>query len=170
MTDQPEQPSQGPSQSPLQGPSQGPWQGPSQPGRPQGAPQPPPPGHHPAAPPPYGSYPAPYVAPMSPEDQRLWATLAHLSGLVFHLIGTLVVYLVVKDRGAFVRSQAAEALNFWITVDIGLLISFAMIFVLIGFVGLVVIGVAAVVLSVVAAIAANRGEDYRYPINLRVVS
>jgi uncharacterized Tic20 family protein len=106
---------------------------------------------------------------MSPEDQRLWGTLAHLSGLLFHVLGALVVYLVVKDRGAFVRSQSAEALNFWITVDLALFASVLLFIVAIGLVTFVLVAVAAVVLPIVAAIAANRGEDYRYPVNLRLV-
>jgi uncharacterized Tic20 family protein len=106
---------------------------------------------------------------MSPEDQRLWATLAHLTGLVFHVVGVLIVYLVTKDRGPFVRSQAAEALNFWITVYIAALVSVPLIFVVIGLISLVLIAVAAVAFPIVAAIAANRGEDYRYPVAIRLV-
>jgi uncharacterized Tic20 family protein len=106
---------------------------------------------------------------MSPEDQRLWATLAHISGALFHLLGPLVVYLVVKDRGPYVRTQAAEALNFWITVDLALLVSAVLVLVLIGIIGLIAIPVVAIVLAIVAAVATNRGEDYRYPVNLRIV-
>jgi uncharacterized Tic20 family protein len=106
---------------------------------------------------------------MSPDDQRLWATLAHLSGLVFQIVGVLVMYLVFRDRGPFVRSQVAEALNFWITVYLAGLVSLALILVLVGLVLLAVLGVAAVVLPIVAAIEANRGEDYRYPLILRLV-
>ena len=106
---------------------------------------------------------------MSPEDQRLWATLAHLGGLLFGFLAPLVVFLVTKDRGPFIRSQSAEALNFRITVDIGLILSAILTVVLIGIIGLVVIGVGSVVLQIVAAIAANRGEDYRYPVNVRLV-
>jgi uncharacterized Tic20 family protein len=106
---------------------------------------------------------------MSAEDQRLWATLAHLGGLLFGFLAPLVVFLVTKDRGPFIRSQAAEALNFRITVDVGLLLSALLTIVLIGLVGLVVIFVGSTVLQIVAAIAANRGEDYRYPVNLRLV-
>jgi uncharacterized Tic20 family protein len=106
---------------------------------------------------------------MSPDEQRLWATLGHLSGLVFQIVGVLVLYLVTKDRGPYIRSQAAEALNFWITVYLAGLVSFALIFVLVGFLLLAALGVAAIVLPIIAAIAANRGEDYRYPATLRLV-
>jgi uncharacterized protein len=132
-------------------------------------PQPPPQPAPQSAPgqPAYG-YPYP-VAPMSVEDQRLWATLAHLGGLLFGFLAPLVVFLVTKDRGPFIRSQAAEALNFRITVDVGLVVSAMLTLVLIGFLGLVIIGIGSVVLQIIAAIAVNRGEDYRYPVNLRLV-
>lgn len=107
---------------------------------------------------------------MSDPDQRLWATLAHLSGLVLSIVGPLVIYLLMKDRGRFVRSQALEALNFQITVLIAVVVSAALIFVLIGLFLLPIIGVAAFVLMILAAIAANRGEEYRYPLTLRLVS
>jgi uncharacterized Tic20 family protein len=76
----------------------------------------------------------------------------------------------MKDRGRFVRSQALEALNFQITVLIAVVVSAALIFVLIGLFLLPIIGVAAFVLMILAAIAANRGEEYRYPLTLRLVS
>jgi uncharacterized Tic20 family protein len=107
---------------------------------------------------------------MSDPDQRMWATLAHLSGLVLSIVGPLVIYLLMKDRGRFVRSQALEALNFQITVLIAVVVSSVLILVLIGLVLLPIIGVAAFVLMILAAIAANRGEEYRYPLTLRLVS
>jgi uncharacterized protein len=139
------------------------------PGQPPYQPDPAYPGYQ-AYPPPAGYRPYPAAAaPMSPEDQRLWATLAHLAGLPFGFLGPLVIYLVVKERGAFVRSQAAEALNFRITIDIALVISVLLILVLIGLLALVFIAVGSLVLQIVAAVAANRGEDYRYPVNIRLV-
>ncbi len=54
-------------------------------------------------------------------DERTWAVAAHLSpflasfvGLPF--LGPLVIYLVFRDRGPFVRHHAAQALNFQIIV------------------------------------------------------
>ena len=34
---------------------------------------------------------------------------------------------------------------------------------------IVVVGIGWLVLSIMAAVAANRGEDYRYPVNLRLI-
>jgi uncharacterized Tic20 family protein len=107
---------------------------------------------------------------MSDPDQRMWATLVHLSGLVVSIVGPLVIYLLMKERGRFIRTQAVEALNFQITVLIAAAISIALIPVLIGLLLLPIVGVAAFVLMILAAIAANRGEEYRYPLTLRLIS
>jgi uncharacterized Tic20 family protein len=107
---------------------------------------------------------------MSDPDQRMWATLVHLSGLVVSIVGPLVIYLLMKERGRFIRTQAVEALNFQITVLIAAAISIALIPVLIGLLLLPIVGVAAFVLMILAAIAANRGEEYRDPLTLRLIS
>jgi uncharacterized protein len=108
--------------------------------------------------------------PMSPYDERLWATLTHLSGLFFSLFAPLVVWLVVKDRGAFVEDQTKEALNFQITVAIfGAAITLITVVTLgIGAI-LYLLAIPAVVFMILAAVAANRGEWYRYPVNIRLV-
>ncbi|MBC7639938.1 MAG: DUF4870 domain-containing protein [Rhodoferax sp.] len=112
---------------------------------------------------------------MSPSDERLWGLLAHLSWIAGSIVaiaplGPLVVFLVFKDRSPFLRRHALEALNFWITVYIGLAISVVLMLILVGFVTFAVIGIAALVLSIIAALAANKGEEYRYPFTLRLVT
>lgn len=121
-------------------------------------------------------YQPPYEPqPMSPSDERMWAMFAHLSPFAAALIGLpflgpLVIYLIYKDRSAYVRSQSAESLNFQLTLLIGYLVSFVLILVFIGFVLLFVIAVASIVLQILGALAANRGEDFRYPMTIRFVS
>ncbi|MPV38591.1 DUF4870 domain-containing protein [Georgenia subflava] len=107
---------------------------------------------------------------MNEADQRLWATLAHLSGLIFPLFGPLVIWLVLKERGAFVDDQGKEATNFHITLVI-LGFVFTVVTVLTLGLGsiLYLFYIAAVVFAILAAIAANRGERYRYPLTIRLI-
>jgi uncharacterized Tic20 family protein len=114
-------------------------------------------------------YASPGPAPLSPSDERTWSIAAHLSpflasfvGLPF--LGPLVIYLVFRDRGPFVRHHAAQALNFQIIVAIGILISVPLMFVLVGFITAAVIAIAAIVFQIVAAVEANNGKWYRYPL------
>jgi uncharacterized Tic20 family protein len=144
------------------------WQQPpAQPGPPQD--WGPPPGWQQPAPGQGPGYPQSGPGPVASDDTT-WALLAHLSFFVLGIIGPLVIYLVKKDSSPFVRQHAAEALNFHITVTIGAMISAVLIIVLIGILTLVAVLIAGAVFSVLAAIAANRGEPYRYPLNLRLVS
>ncbi len=94
----------------------------------------------------------------------------HLSLFAFGLVGPLVLYLVKKDSSPFLRHHAAQALNFHITVAIAVFASFALIFVLIGFVLLPAVAIASSILAIVAAVRASRGEPYRYPRMIPFVS
>lgn len=147
---------------------------------PSGAPStPPPPYSTPSAPPPHASG---YSA-----EERQWAMFAHLSALLGGLItagwaaslgcflGPLVIWMVKKETMPFVDDQGKEALNFNITVGIVFLALTALSVVTLG-IGLIiaipafiVIGLAWLVLTIIAAIKANEGVAYRYPFTLRLI-
>src|SRR6195952_4363457 len=63
-------------------------------------------------------------APLSPSDERLWATLVHVGGIVIGFISPLLGYLLLKDRSAFVGQNSKNALNFQITVAIALVVAY----------------------------------------------
>jgi uncharacterized protein len=50
------------------------------------------------------------------------------------------------------------------------IVSVVLMLVLIGFVLIVVVGVAWFVLTIIAAVRASNGQDYRYPMTFRMVS
>ncbi|WP_427383235.1 DUF4870 domain-containing protein [Janibacter sp. G56] len=126
--------------------------------------------------------PAPYAnpamaQPLSPEDERRIGMASHLSALVLMILSAgvlsflapLVIYLVYKDRGPFVRQHSANSLNVQITMAIGLLISIPLMFVLIGFLTFALMWVYAFVVHLLGAIKANNGEWYDPPMTLRLV-
>ena len=159
MTEQPQQPSQGQPNGPPPGEPP-----PNQP--PEGST---PPGGFSHVPP--SSAPGGYGPPsgqMSPQDEKTWATLVHLSAFVAYivaipLLGPLIIYVVLRDRGPFIRHHAAQAVNFQIVIIIAYLVSLALAFVLIGIPLLIATAIVAIVFQIQAAMAANRGEWYRYP-------
>lgn len=106
-------------------------------------------------------------------EERTWAMVCHLSGVltstILPIVLPLVVYLVKKDESEFVGDQAKEALNFQITVILAGLAAAALTCVVIGFVILPVVIVGALILSIVAAIKSYEGENYRYPLTLRLI-
>ena len=119
-------------------------------------------------------------------EERQWAMFAHLSALVGGLltsaaggwgtfIGPLVIWLVKKDTMPFVNDQGKEALNFNITVAIICLALVLLSIVTLG-IGLiiaipawVIVGIAWLVLTILAAVKANEGVAYRYPLTLRLI-
>lgn len=132
-------------------------------GQPYGQPQ----GGQPGAGP-QPSYQQP-VQPMRPEDEKLWATLIHLGGILFAFVPALVGYLVLKDRGPFIREHTRVALNFQITVAIAYVVSAILSVIVIGGILALAVGVIAIVFSIIAAVAANRGQWYKYPMTIEFI-
>lgn len=117
--------------------------------------------------------PAP-AAPLSDSDSRLWATLAHVGIAVSSVVGItifapLVIWLIFRERSAYVDAQGKEAVNLSIVLFLGYVISIPLMFVIIGFLTLFILWVLAIVFGIMGAIAANKGEDFRYPFNIRFI-
>jgi len=104
-------------------------------------------------------------------DDKNVAMLTHLSGILVGVFGSLIIWLIHKDKQekAFVNEQAKEALNFQITVMLACLVAFVASFIVIGFFLFPVIFIANIVFCVLAAIATSNGQSYRYPIAVRLV-
>ncbi len=110
------------------------------------------------------------------KDARTLGMVCHLSALVgllglplLNMIGPLAVWLWRKDLYAFVDDQGKEALNFQISVTLYSIVAGILTLILIGWVLLGLIWVANLILILIAASSANRGEAYRYPFNLRLI-
>jgi uncharacterized protein len=103
------------------------------------------------------------------QNSRQLAMWAHLSGILGFL-GPLIFYLVKKDEDAFVGDQSREALNFHLTVLIAYIVSGILIFVFIGIFLFLAVWLGAIAFSIIGGIAANKGEAYRYPITIRMVT
>ncbi len=112
---------------------------------------------------------------MSPQDEKTWSVVAHLSVLVGLIglmpLGALLVWLLYKDRSRRVGFHALQALWFqvaWLVVlVVGWFVTLVLSLVLIGLLLVPVMLVASLVpfiLGCYAAYKVNQGEDYRYPI------
>ncbi|MGH8174080.1 MAG: DUF4870 domain-containing protein [Rhodanobacteraceae bacterium] len=133
------------------------------------------PSEPPAGPP--SEPPQPPVAPqpVGNSDERMWAMFAHLSafaGFVIpfgSILGPLVIWQIKKNEYPLVDDQGKEALNFQITMAIAFVASLILMIVLIGFILIWAVGLFDLIMIVIAAIRANNGERYRYPLTLRLV-
>lgn len=106
---------------------------------------------------------------MSPADEKLWAVLVHLGGIFFNFLPALIGYLILKDRGPFIRQHTSSALNFQITVALAYIVGFVTMLIAIGFVILAATAIVNIVFCILAAIAANKGEYYAYPVAIKFV-
>ena len=124
----------------------------------------------------------------------MWAVLAHLSGCLWIFaipfggtIATAIVYVTKRHVSPFVADQTREAENFQNTVSLAVV----GVFVVCAFIvwqlaihrgteqalGVIALGalclagimIANVILSIVAAVTAERGEAFRYPFCLRLI-
>ncbi len=110
------------------------------------------------------------------EEEKKWAMICHLAALAGfvipfgNLLGPLVVWLIKKDTMPLVDRHGKESLNFQITVAIAAVIAAMLIIVLIGFVLLPIVAIAALVLTIMASVKVSNGElDYKYPFAFRLL-
>jgi uncharacterized Tic20 family protein len=109
------------------------------------------------------------------KDEKTFAMFCHLSALAGfiipfgNIIGPLILWQMKKAESAFIDDQGKEALNFQITIGIAALICFALLLVIIGAFLLPVVGLVALIFTIIGAIKANEGVTYRYPFAIRLV-
>jgi len=107
---------------------------------------------------------------MRPDEEKLWAIGAHLAPIIgLSFIPPLVVWLVFKDRSAFLDRHGKEALNFQLSLLVYFMVSFVLIFVIIGILTTIALVILAVIFMVLATVKAANFEDYRYPLTIRFI-
>jgi uncharacterized protein len=145
-------------------------------------PPPQPPGQPPPEGPggPTGGEPAWSGQPGPSQDDRNWAVAAHLAALVQiasipSFVGPLVIWLLKRDQ-PFVNEHGREALNFNISLLIYVVVLVILTVLTLGLfvVVLIPLGLAIAVLWLIfliqGAMRASRGELYRYPLTIRLIS
>jgi len=114
--------------------------------------------------------------PQVSKDEQNWAMFCHLAALagfvipLGNVLGPLIVWLIKKDTMPLVNQHGKEALNFQITVLIAFVVCIVLTLVLIGFLLMFVVGIGALVLTIMAAVKVSNGQfDYKYPFALRLI-
>ncbi len=110
-----------------------------------------------------------------PPEESNWTTFCHLSALAGyffpfgHLIGPLIIWLLKKDLYPSVDRHGKEALNFQISISIYALAASALIPILIGIPLLIGLAAFNFIMIIVAAVKCKNGQEFRYPLNLRLI-
>jgi uncharacterized Tic20 family protein len=117
------------------------------------------------------------------KDARMWAMICHLAGLggllpivpvIGSIIGPLIIWQIKKEEDSFIDEQGKEAVNFQISM---------LLYSLIGSIGCLItcvgaplipivvcaVGVFDLVFLLIAAVKANDGNHYRYPVTIRFI-
>jgi uncharacterized Tic20 family protein len=126
--------------------------------------------------------------PLGPSEERTWSILTHVLALFVGFVSALVLYILFKNRGPFVRAHTVTEWNFQLTlllvdaVGFGLALStfatigtdtqgappgLALFFV--GYFVILATNILRLVFGIIAAVAASKGQFYRYPIAIRFV-
>jgi uncharacterized protein len=110
----------------------------------------------------------PYTATpqLSPGDEKLWSTIIHVLGAVVILVPAWAGHLIFRNRGPFVRDNTRNALNWQLSFLIYYVAGWILAVIFIGYLVIIAAFVLNVVFSIQAAIAANRGLLYHYPLSI----
>ena len=118
-------------------------------------------------------------------SDRQWAAGVHVAALLAAMmtslwagvagaIAALIVWMLVRDKSAFATEHAKEALNFNLSMFIYAAIAVVLVVFTLG-IGLIValpmwlvLALAWIVCTLLAAFKAYDGQPYRYPITIRL--
>ncbi len=113
---------------------------------------------------------------LTPNDKTM-GMLCHLLALSGYIgiplgsiVGPLIIWLTQKEKSAFADHHGKESLNFQISVILAILCCVPLILLFgLGFLLMLVVGIYAFVMTIVAALKANEGIRYTYPYTLRLI-
>ncbi|MEO2268936.1 DUF4870 domain-containing protein [Pseudoalteromonas pernae] len=106
-------------------------------------------------------------------DENTMAMLCHLSALAGFILpfgsilGPLVVWLVKKDEMSIVDRHGRDSINFQLTMLIAYIVSFILIFAVIGIILLPVVALFSFIMVIVASIKAYEGKEFTYPLSFK---
>ncbi|TWU12812.1 Chloroplast import component protein (Tic20) [Symmachiella macrocystis] len=108
------------------------------------------------------------------DDDKLWALLAHLSGLLVlvaapaNVIAPLILFVLYKDKNRYVAFHALQSLYFQLALIVIGVLAGILAFITLG-IGLIVaipvilgLAVAGIVYPIIVGLHAHRGEMYEY--------
>lgn len=93
-------------------------------------------------------------------SERSLALWCHLGGFFTFIVIPLALWMTNREKSRFVDEHGKEAINFQITLTI---------YYLVGCLIFPVVGIFETVVVIRAALAASRGQPYRYPLNIRFI-
>ncbi|MBL4953885.1 DUF4870 domain-containing protein [Neobacillus sp. OS1-32] len=106
---------------------------------------------------------------MANSDERMLAALMYVLSFFAPILGPLIIWLIKREESSFIDYHGKEYFNFFISYTVYCFISGILVIILIGFVALAVLGIMAFVFTIIAAIKAYEGYEYRFPLIFRLI-
>lgn len=106
---------------------------------------------------------------MSTNDERLFSMLIYLVSFPFPVLGPLLIWMLKRDDSELVDYHGKEYFNFFISYLIYSIVSAFLILVLIGLLLIWIVGIMAVIFTIIALVKAYSGEKYRIPLIFRFI-
>jgi uncharacterized Tic20 family protein len=107
------------------------------------------------------------------QKTRQWGFILHMSVLAGFLlppagfIAPIVIWQLKKDELPGVDSHGKNAMNWLMSAAIYMVVSVLLVFAIIGIPMMIALGAVAIVFPIIAAIKANHGELWTYPMSIR---
>lgn len=121
------------------------------------------------------NYQDPNTLPKNVRDERMYGMLCHIlafAGFVIPLgnfLGPIIMWQMKKNEFEFVDDQGKESVNFQISMFIYFMLCVPLIFIVIGIPIMIGLGIFYLVIIIIAAIKANDGIRYRYPLSIKFI-
>ncbi|WP_210365122.1 DUF4870 domain-containing protein [Bacillus sp. REN3] len=106
---------------------------------------------------------------MPNQDERLLATAIYLISFFTAFLGPLIIWLLKKDESSYIDYHGREYMNFFISYTVYAIVSGILVILLVGVLLLWILGIMGVVFTVIGAIKAYEGKEYRIPFIFRLL-
>ncbi|MGE8077760.1 DUF4870 domain-containing protein [Peribacillus loiseleuriae] len=106
---------------------------------------------------------------MPNQDEKFLAMLIYLISFFTVFIGPLIIWLIKKDSSKFIDYHGREYLNFLISYTIYTFVASLTFLILIGFVLVPVVAIAAFIFTIIGAVKAYEGTEYKIPFIFRLL-
>lgn len=106
---------------------------------------------------------------MSNQDERLIAAAIYVVSFFTAFLGPLIIWLIKKDESTYVDYHGREYMNFFISYTVYGIVSGILVIAVIGIFMLWIVGIMGVVFTIVGAIKAYEGNQYRIPFIFRLI-
>lgn len=87
-----------------------------------------------------------------------------------HILGPLIIWLIKKDSSSYLDEIGKETVNYNISIILWFIFTVPLMFVIVGFFLFGALAIMDIVVTILAAQAASKGDIYRYPFTIRFIS